>query len=298
MNRLKNLFLLWLISFSLCFSDEIIDNFFSQIKNLKEKSQSLRIESIENKISGDINFSDESYNLIKIPFQKIFQKSLPKSLKIDGYMRGKFSPESNKLEFEYLYIYLSTEIDNFVFSQIKNNIQILIPSIGIIKDTKENLEKLQQKKENDSNKNFLPINFIDSIFFYLTEKEYEIKTKIQFIKEGEREGIKTYTYKYPYQDGIINIEIFDKFYNISKVEIINEKEKVNLILNYPVPEKEGKIYLYLPNSIKIKSQKDKNIVSLNLTDIKYNKLYGEDEFKIKEMTFPEMIGSIYLKSIK
>jgi len=302
MKKLKNLLFLWLIFFSLCFSDEIIDQFFSQIKNLKVKSQSIRIETIESKISGEITFSDESYNLLIIPFQKIFSKTLPKSLKIDGYMKGKFSPESDKLEFEYLYIYLSNEIDNFVYSQIKDKIQILIPSLGIIlKDTKENIKNLiktQQEKDGNPQNNFLPVNFLGALFSYLEEKEDEIKSNIQFSKEGEREKTKTYSYNYPFSDGNINVEIFDKFYTFSSIEILNNKEKTDIIMIYPFPEKEVKIYSYLPETIKIKSLKDKNTVIINLTDIKYNKLFSESDFKIKEMTFPELLGSIYLKTLK
>lgn len=302
MKKLKNLLFLWLIFFSLCFSDEIIDQFFSQIKNLKVKSQSIRIETIESKISGEITFSDESYNLLIIPFQKIFSKTLPKSLKIDGYMKGKFSPESDKLEFEYLYIYLSNEIDNFVYSQIKDKIQILIPSLGIIlKDTKENIKnliKIQQEKDGNPQNNFLPVNFLGALFSYLEEKEDEIKSNIQFSKEGEREKTKTYSYNYPFSDGNINVEIFDKFYTFSSIEILNNKEKTDIIMIYPFPEKEVKIYSYLPETIKIKSLKDKNTVIINLTDIKYNKLFSESDFKIKEMTFPELLGSIYLKTLK
>lgn len=302
MKKLKNLLFMWLIFFSLCFSDEIIDQFFSQIKNLKVKSQSIRIETIESKISGEITFSDESYNLLKIPFQKIFSKTLPKSLKIDGYMKGKFSPESDKLEFEYLYIYLSNEIDNFVYSQIKDKIQILIPSLGIIlKDTKENIKnliKIQQEKDGNPQNNFLPVNFLGALFSYLEEKEDEIKSNIQFSKEGEREKTKTYSYNYPFSDGNINVEIFDKFYTFSSIEILNNKEKTDIIMIYPFPEKEVKIYSYLPETIKIKSLKDKNTVIINLTDIKYNKLFSESDFKIKEMTFPELLGSIYLKTLK
>ena len=302
MKKLKNLLFMWLIFFSLCFSDEIIDQFFSQIKNLKVKSQSIRIETIESKISGEITFSDESYNLLIIPFQKIFSKTLPKSLKIDGYMKGKFSPESDKLEFEYLYIYLSNEIDNFVYSQIKDKIQILIPSLGIIlKDTKENIKnliKIQQEKDGNPQNNFLPVNFLGALFSYLEEKEDEIKSNIQFSKEGEREKTKTYSYNYPFSDGNINVEIFDKFYTFSSIEILNNKEKTDIIMIYPFPEKEVKIYSYLPETIKIKSLKDKNTVIINLTDIKYNKLFSESDFKIKEMTFPELLGSIYLKTLK
>jgi hypothetical protein len=302
MKKLKNLLFLWLIFFSLCFSDEIIDQFFSQIKNLKVKSQSIRIETIESKISGEITFSDESYNLLIIPFQKIFSKTLPKSLKIDGYMKGKFSPESDKLEFEYLYIYLSNEIDNFVYSQIKDKIQILIPSLGIIlKDTKENIKNLiktQQEKDGNPQNNFLPVNFLGALFSYLEEKEDEIKSNIQFSKEGEREKTKTYSYNYPFSDGNINVEIFDKFYTFSSIEILNNKEKTDIIMIYPFPEKEVNIYSYLPETIKIKSLKDKNTVIINLTDIKYNKLFSESDFKIKEMTFPELLGSIYLKTLK
>jgi hypothetical protein len=302
MKKLKNLLFLWLIFFSLCFSDEIIDQFFSQIKNLKVKSQSIRIETIESKISGEITFSDESYNLLIIPFQKIFSKTLPKSLKIDGYMKGKFSPESDKLEFEYLYIYLSNEIDHFVYSQIKDKIQILIPSLGIIlKDTKENIKnliKIQQEKDGNPQNNFLPVNFLGALFSYLEEKEDEIKSNIQFSKEGEREKTKTYSYNYPFSDGNINVEIFDKFYTFSSIEILNNKEKTDIIMIYPFPEKEVKIYSYLPETIKIKSLKDKNTVIINLTDIKYNKLFSESDFKIKEMTFPELLGSIYLKTLK
>jgi hypothetical protein len=302
MKKLKNLLFMWLIFFSLCFSDEIIDQFFSQIKNLKVKSQSIRIETIESKISGEITFSDESYNLLIIPFQKIFSKTLPKSLKIDGYMKGKFSPESDKLEFEYLYIYLSNEIDNFVYSQIKDKIQILIPSLGIIlKDTKENIKNLiktQQEKDGNPQNNFLPVNFLGALFSYLEEKEDEIKSNIQFSKEGEREKTKTYSYNYPFSDGNINVEIFDKFYTFSSIEILNNKEKTDIIMIYPFPEKEVKIYSYLPETIKIKSLKDKNTVIINLTDIKYNKLFSESDFKIKEMTFPELLGSIYLKTLK
>ena len=253
MKKIKKLFFLWLIFFSVSFSDEVIEQFFSQIKNLKEKSKTVRIETMENQISGEINFSDESYNLIKIPFQQIFQKNLPKKLKFDGYMRGKFSSESDKLEFEYLYMYLSTEIDNFVFSQIKNKIQILIPSLGIIlKDTKENMEnfgKMQQKENNQQN-NFLPVNFLGIIFSYLTEKEDEIKSKIQFIKEGERENIKTFFYNYRFPDGNMTFEIFDNFYTFSSIEILNNKDQTSVILNYKVPEKGVKIWSYLPDGIK------------------------------------------------
>ncbi|MCM8833050.1 MAG: hypothetical protein NC816_03915 [Candidatus Omnitrophica bacterium] len=297
MGKFKKLIFLWGIFFSLIFSDEIIDNFFSQIKKLKDITKNFKIETIESKISAEIIFSDGSYNLIKIPFQKIFQKTLPKDLKIDGYLRGKFYP--NSLEFEYFYIFLSSEIDNFIISQTKNDIQILIPSLGIIvKDKNENLRKFDKQKEINLEKNILPINFIEILFSSLIEKEEEIKSKFDFLEERKRENLKTFAYSYPFQEGILNFEIFDNFYSFSKIEIINNKEKTKVIFNYPIPEKEIKIYSYLPSSIEIKSEKDKNIVNLNLTEIKYNKLFSEDDFKIKEMSFLEIIGSIFLKAVK
>lgn len=294
-------FFVFLLFSSFCFSDEVIDNFFNQLKNLKEKAQFLRIETLESKIKGEIYFSDESFKTLKAPFLKVFQKELPQSLKINGYLRGKVSPESEKFEFDYLYIYIFSDIESIVFSQIKNDIQMLLPSLGIImKDTKENMSnfiKSQKPKDLELKEGPLPINFLSYFFEYLIIKENEIKERIKFEKEGKRENLKTYIYNYPYHDGNINIEILDKFYTFSKVRIIG-KDKTELVLNYSIPEKEIKVSTFLPNSITLNAEKDKNKLFINFLNIQYNKLFSENDFKIKEMNFPEMVTSIYMKILK
>jgi hypothetical protein len=253
------LFFIFLIFSSFCFSDEVMDNFFNQLKNLKDKAQFLRIETIEGKINGEIIFSDETLRKLKNPFYKIFQKDLPQTIKINGYLRGKVSPESEKFEFDYLYIYIFSDVESFVFSQVKNDVQMLIPSLGIImKDKKENIDNfLKSQKPADMNKGPLPVNFFSSFFEYLILKENEIKEKIKFEKEGKRDNLKTFIYNYPYQDGNINIEIFDKFWTFSKVKIIT-KDKTELILSYSIPEKEIKVSNFLPISVILNAEKDKN----------------------------------------
>jgi hypothetical protein len=276
-----------------------MDNFFNQLKNLKDKAQFLRIETIEGKINGEIIFSDETLKILKNPFYKIFQKDLPQTIKINGYLRGKVSPESEKFEFDYLYIYIFSDVESFVFSQVKNDVQMLIPSLGIImKDKKENIDNfLKSQKPADMNKGPLPVNFFSSFFEYLILKENEIKEKIKFEKEGKRDNLKTFIYNYPYQDGNINIEIFDKFWTFSKVKIIT-KDKTELILSYSIPEKEIKVSNFLPISVMLNAEKDKNRVSLNFFEINYNGLFSESDFKIKEMNFPEVIASMYMKILK
>mgnify|MGYP000231423256 CR=1 FL=1 len=298
MLKFKTIFIFLIFAF-LCFSDEVVNNFFDQLKNLKEKAQFLRIETIESKINGELIFSDETLRILQNPFYKIFQKSLPQCLKINGYFRGKVSSESEKFEFDYLYIYIFTDIESFVFSQIKNDVQMLIPSLGIImNDKKENIDNfIKSQKSQGINKGILPINFLSFFFEYLTLKESEIKEKIKFEKESKRDNLKTFIYNYPYKNGNINIEIFDKFWTFSKVKVIG-KDKTELILTYSVPEKEIKVSNFLPNSIILNAEKDKNRVSLNFFDINYNRLFSESDFKIKEMNFTEMVTSIYMKILK
>jgi len=298
MLKFKTIFIFLIFAF-LCFSDEVVNNFFDQLKNLKEKAQFLRIETIESKINGELIFSDETLRILQNPFYKIFQKSLPQCLKINGYFRGKVSSESEKFEFDYLYIYIFTDIESFVFSQIKNDVQMLIPSLGIImNDKKENIDNfIKSQKSQGINKGILPINFLSFFFEYLTLKESEIKEKIKFEKESKRDNLKTFIYNYPYKNGNINIEIFDKFWTFSKVKVIG-KDKTELILIYSVPEKEIKVSNFLPNSIILNAEKDKNRVSLNFFDINYNRLFSESDFKIKEMNFTEMVTSIYMKILK
>jgi len=48
----------------------------------------------------------------------------------------------------------------------------------------------------------------------------------------------------------------------------------------------------------LNGEKDKNKISLNFSDINYNKLFSESDFKIKEMNFAEMVTSIYMKILK
>ncbi len=294
--------LIFLILSSICFSDEIIDNFFNQLKSLKEKAQFLRIETIETKISGEINFSDETFNTLKIPLQKIFQKEISKDLKLNGYFRGKISSESEKFEFSHLYIYIFSDLESLVFSQVGNDIQILVPSLGVIlKDKKQNVENFinsQKTEELNTKSGPLPVNFLSSFFEYLATKEEKIKEKIKFEKESKREGIKVLIYNYPIEGGNIIIEIFDKLYTFSQVKIVNNKEKVELTLYYSIPEKEIKVSSYLPEVITFKSEKDKNKLILNFSDIQYNKLFSENDFRIKEMNFPELITSIYMKILK
>lgn len=297
MKRFK--FLIFFIFISFAFGDEVTDNFFNQLKSLKEKAQFLRIESIESKINGELSFSEESLKVLKEPFYKIFQKQLPQSIKMNGYLRGKVSSESEKFEFDYLYIYIFSDVESFVFSQVKDDMEMLIPSLGIImKDNKNNIKNLIKIEKMDSLKEGpLPVNFFSYFFEYLLSKENEIREKLKFEKESNRENLKTYIYTIPYKDGNIEIEFFDKFYTFSRVNIIG-KDKTELILLYSKPEKEIKVSSFLPESITLKGEKDKNRVVLNFTDIKYNKLFSENDFKIKEMNFPEMVTSIYMKILK
>ncbi|MCM8772266.1 MAG: hypothetical protein NC922_04220 [Candidatus Omnitrophica bacterium] len=301
MLKFKFLFAFFLFSF-ICFCDEVINNFFNQVRTFKEKAQFLRIETIESKISGELNFSEETLKILRGPFQKVFQKELPQEIKVNGYLRGKISPESEKFEFSHLYLYLFSNIESFIFTQIKDDVQVVLPSLGIImKDKKQNIENLvksQKPKELDVKLGPLPVNFFSTFFEYLLMKEENIKEKIKFESEGKRENFKTFIYNYPISDGKIFVEILDKFFVLSQVKIINEKDKTELVLYYPIPEKEINIFSFLPNSLSLKGEKDKNKLFLRFVDIQYNKLFSENDFKIKEMNFPELITSIYIKILK
>ncbi|MCM8818909.1 MAG: hypothetical protein NC915_05495 [Candidatus Omnitrophica bacterium] len=301
MEKVKFLFIFLIIA-TMCFPDEVIDKFFNQLKDLKEKAQFLRIETIESKIYGELNFSENTFKNLKDPFYKIFQKELPQNLKINGYLKGKISPESEKFEFSHLYFYIFSNIDSIVFSQIKDDIEIFIPSLGVVmRDKKQNIRnfmKFQNTKDINIEIGPLPVNFFSAFFDYLIMKEQHIKEKIKFEKEGKLDNLKTFIYNYPSSEGILIIEIIDKFYTFNQVKFINDKDQTEFTLYYPIPEKEVKVSSFLPSSITLKGEKDKNKIFLNFSEINYNKLFSESDFKIKEMNFPEIITSIYMRILK
>lgn len=301
MEKVKFLFI-YLIIATICFSDEVIDNFFNQLKNLKGKAQFSRIETIESKIYGELNFSENTFKNLKEPFYKIFQKELPQNLKINGYLKGKISPESEKLEFSHLYLYIFSNLDSIVFSQVKDDIEILIPSMGIImRDKKENIEKFTKisYQENISIETGpLSIHLLSKFLDYLLVNEQYIKEKIKFEKEMQRDNFKIFIYSYPLDQNLLNIEIIDKFFTFSQIRFINNKEKIELILTYSIPDKQVNLLSFLPSSITLKGEKDKNKIFLNFSEINYNKLFSESDFKIKVMNFPEIITSIYMKIFK
>lgn len=300
MRVLKYFLTFFLLSF-ICYGNEIeiINNFFSQLNNLKEKAKDFKIESFEGMIKGEISFSESSFKMIKDTFKKAFEKEIPQNLKFNGNFRGKFSKDKDILELEYLYIFVSSDIDNFVFSQVKNDIQFLIPSLGVIvKDKKESIEKISQKEKEDTSKNLVPVNFLWFLFEYLITKQDEIKSNLIYLREGKRNGLKTFVYTLNIPEGKVEIEILENFYTFNKMRIINEKEKSDIILNYPIPAKEIEIISFLPESIEIKSRKDENILNIKLEQIKFNKLFTPSDFKIKELSLSEFLLNLFIKASK
>ena len=282
--------------------DRVLDNFFTKVKSIP-LGDIPSIESIEVKFLSEITLSPEALNTIQPVINNLFQKPVSNNtLKGEGILRIKFRNTDGKNKAEYMYLYytsLSPSIGNFTFTKSLDNIEIYLPSLGIvIKDTVDNIQNvLKIYGQKDMPQQSFPPEIITTIFGYLATTEKSVREKVQFKKTGMANGKKTYLFTYPLDNGELTVEIYDEFWTFASISFTEKDKNVNIQLQYPLPSDPSTSFV-LPDKIIMRGEDKGNSISLNVSNIKYNRLFSENDFKVLNMNFQEFATLMYLKYLQ
>ncbi|HOL21965.1 MAG TPA: hypothetical protein PLQ41_03805 [bacterium] len=280
--------------------DRVLDNFFTKIRSAQPETFPA-IESIQANIKTEITFSQETLAVIQPFINNISKESMSNVLTGTGDIKIKFTNIDGKNKAEYIYLYFNNPLLNFVFTKSGDDIEIVLPKMGIIiKDNINEIEKImnQYKQQIDKQKSTFPSNIAKETINYIIANENIIREKIKMKeKTGEKDGVKTYIFNYPVNDGNLNIEIFDKYWSFASISF-SDKNKSFIRMDYSIPDKKSGYFIYLPETILLQKEEKGNKLSTELSDIKYNLLFSNNDFKILNMNFQEFTAFMYLKLLQ
>jgi len=279
--------------------DRVLDNFFAKVKSL-QSGTTLSIESMEANFSSEIVLSQNTLNTVQPLFNNVLQRPFSNILKGEGILRIKFKNVEGKNKAEYMYLYYnSPSIGNFIFTKALDNIEIYLPAAGIvIKDTLPEIQKiLQQYGQKDISQQSFPPDIITSILSYISVNEKSIREKIQFKKTGTANGKKTYLFTYPLDNGELTVEIYDEFWTFASINFAGNDKNAHIQLKYPLPPDTAS-FSCLPDVITMKGEEKGNSISVVVSDIKYNRLFSENDFKVLQMNLQEFAAIMYLRYLQ
>ena len=116
-------------------------------------------------------------------------------------------------------------------------------------------------------------------------------------KTGSLNGIKTYLFAYPADNGTFDIAIYDNFWTFAAIGFTGDNNTY-MQLKYPKPDGKGASSNYLPEVINLKGERDNNVISVELSKLKYNRLFSESDFRIDRLNFQEFVTIMYLKFLQ
>lgn len=304
MKRFSYIVVLVSVFFSLTFTlyseqkseaEVVLDNFFNIVKQIDLKQ--LAINTMEADVEIDVKPSPVLEPYLK-PF---FPKGIPSSLKSKGYIRNVFKNVGDKYEVEYSYIYQNTSMGDIVLSRMQDKIEILLPSLGIIvNDTIPEIKAvINQYIPLTEQQTSSPFDTTKLVIAYLKTQENSVREKIKFEKTGNKNGVKTYIYSYPVDNGKILVEIYDQTWTFASIifDGVSNMASVYFQINYPFSQ-DAITSNFLPQSIILKGNKQETDVSITLSNIKYNQLFSSSDFEVMKMNFQEFIVRMYLKYIQ
>ncbi|MBN1445389.1 MAG: hypothetical protein JW957_04700 [Candidatus Omnitrophica bacterium] len=306
MRKLKTLFFAVLFSFCLILSaanneekDRILDNFFAAIKDMQTKNIP-PIESMEADIISEITFSRETAAALQPFISDIFRSRLPSILRSDGFLRIKFKNTAGENKAEHMFLYSNSSIGSFAMAKSGKDIELHIPKLGVIinDDINEIRKIIQQQVSIPETPASFPANFFTYISAYIAENEETIREKIVMEeKNASLNGIKTHLFTYPADNGTFDIAIYDNFWTFAAIGFTGGKNTY-MQLKYPKPDGKADNFNYLPDVINIKGERDNNLLSVELSKLKYNRLFSESDFRIERLNFREFVTIMYLKFLQ
>ncbi|MCX8082028.1 MAG: hypothetical protein N3D17_01310 [bacterium] len=275
--------------------DTVLDNFFNTVKQMN--LQQIVINTMETDVEVEVKLSPMLEPYVK----SFFSKGVPPVLKSKGYLRNVFRNIDNKYEVEYSYLYQDTSMGDIVISRMKDNINVLLPSLGIIiNDTLPEIKAVVNQYVPLTEQPNSPFDTTYMVITYLKNQEKSVREKIKFERNGTKAGIKTHIYSYPVDNGKILLEIYDGIWTIATITFdgINNMASTYIQIEYPVVKDTSNLSMNLPNSFILKGQKEGTEVVITLSNIKYNKLLSNSDFEIAKMNFQEFIATMYLKYVQ
>ncbi len=305
MKNLKTIFFAVLFSFCLTLSaaneekDKILDNFFAAMNEIQTKAMP-SIESMEADIISEITFSHETANALQPFISGIFRTRLPSILRGDGFLRIKFKNTDGKNEAEHMFLYSNSSIGSFALAKSGKDIELHIPKLGVIidDDINEIRKILQQQISIPETPTSFPADFLTYISAYICANEDEIREKIVMEKKtGSLNGIKTHLFTYPADNGVFDIAVYDNFWTFATIGFTGDNNTY-MQLKYPKPDGKGSSSNYLPEVINLKGERDNNVISVELSKLKYNRLFSESDFRIDRLNFQEFVTIMYLKFLQ
>ena len=280
--------------------DRVLDNFFSTAREIQTGSIP-SIESIEADFNSEITFSHETMTALQPFISNIFHAPLPSILRSDGFLRIKFRNVAGKNATENAFLYSNSSLGSFVLTKSGDNIELHVPKLGVIindsmDEIRNTLPQQNQASVPDANATF-PADFLTSILAYITGNEKEIREKIRMEeKTGLLNGMKTYLFTYPLENGNLDIAIYDNFWTFATIGFTGNNTRMQL--KYPKPVQKADPSICLPEVVNIKGERDRNLISVELSKLRYNRLFSESDFRVERLNFREFVAIMYLKFIQ
>ena len=107
---------------------------------------------------------------------------------------------------------------------------------------------------------------------------------------------KTHLFTYPLENGDLDIAIYDNFWTFATIGFTGNNTRMQL--KYPKPVQKADPSICLPEVVNIKGERDRNLISVELSKLRYNRLFSESDFRIERLNFREFVAIMYLKFIQ
>ncbi len=305
MMQFKKLFFAVLFSFCLTLTaateekEKVLNNFFTAMNEIQAKNIP-PVESLEADMIFEMAFSNDTLTSLQPFISSIFRTRLPSTMRGDGFVRIKFKNTAGTNEAEHMFLYSNSAIGSFALAKAGSNIELHIPKLGvIINDDIDAIKQiLQQKVALPQTPTSFPAAFLTYISSYITANEDEIRGKIKMQdKTSLLNGIKTYLFSYPAENGNLDIAVYDGFWTFASMSFTGD-DNTFMQLKYPKPDTKTGYSNYLPDVINLKGVRDNNVLSVELSRIKYNRLFSESDFRIDRLNFQEFVTIMYLKFLQ
>jgi len=290
--------LLFLVIFniSLFAGDEIkISEIMKKIENNIENVKDGEVKNFTGDIYFKLSFGKNTYMTIKPYMEKIFEREIPEEINIKGKFIGSFS--TGKLD-NFL-IKGNSEIGSFIFMTKGDNFKLLLPDLQIQIEDKISTVNEFAKQNKDIKKEIDKLK-APKIDFYINKVKLkkgldELNKMISNIEvKNKKEGDEN-LYAFDVDLGKINVLVYEKYYTIKEITFSNRSG--NLIFSFPKPKNETNITLFnfLPEKVNLDIKNGNDILNLKLENLKYNRFLDENDFKIRNLNFPELLNYIYFK---
>ena len=301
MAKLKIVFVLFFAAF-LCINsaaeenkNDIMDDFFSSLKKMLSMDIPV-MENMEAAVNSELTFSDSTFKALKPVAGELFKTELPKTLKGRGFMRMQFENAGEKDKTERLYLYTDSEIGSLILTKTGNDIELFLPAPGvIIEDRFDEIKKILKgyvgiPETPDS----FPADILRFILNFAVKNEGLLREKIRIDDRTiSVNGEKTRLFTYPARSGTLDMQMYESSQTFASIGFSSGNKHISL--QYPLPENKTGHSHFFPEKVILSAKSGGNTLSVTLSDLKYNRLFSDNDFKIERLNFHEFITVMYLK---